>query len=243
MICKHCGKEIAEELTFCLYCGAPQTEDAKRPVPEQKKKSSVLGPLLLVLAFAAAVAAGVWLLFFRGAEAPARDAAPVQTEAPALPAEETIPRVIVDEAAYRSLAEEFSRAILLGDLDAIGADVHPGMREPLVEMFGKAEFVFESCTVESSGLRKIRRSEERAYESGLYEDFGMSARIDDAYEITVDFEAVYHGKPYAGEMTVLVADMDGGRYVVQSVLSDMDVSFYEDNYDRGDYYFDTHSEE
>lgn len=226
MICKHCGKELEEGLSFCVYCGEPQTEDAKRPVPAQSKKPGVVGPLLIVLAFAAAVAAALWLFVYR-------DAAP-QTE---------ITRVTVDENAYEALAKEFTQAILLGDLDTIGADVHPQMKDQLIELFSKADFIFERCTIHSSEVRKIRRNEERMYESGLYEDYGFEATIDDAYEVVIAFEAVYHDKPYVGEMTVLVADMDGGRYVVQSSLSDMELAFYEDNYDQGDYYFDTHTEE
>jgi len=230
MICKHCGKDVEEGLTFCVCCGEPQTDEAKRPVPEQKTKSRLAAPLLTVLAFAAAVAVCLWLFVFKGADAP-------EPEQPA------IPRVTVDEAAYEEMAREFAQAILLGDLDTIGANTHPQLREAFVAWFSNADFVFESCTLQASEVRKIRRSEERAYESGLYEDYGMEAVIDDAYEVVIAFEAVYHGRPYAGEMTVLVADMDGGRYVVQSALSDMEVAFYEDNYDQGDYYFDTHSEE
>lgn len=226
MNCKHCGRELEEGLTFCIYCGEPQTEDAKRPVPERKEKSSVLGPLLIVLAAAVAAAAALWLFVYR-------NAAP----------KEEITHVTVDENAYEAMAKEFTQAILLGDLDTIGADVHPQMKEPLIDLFSKADFIFESCTIQSSEVRKIRRNEERMYESGLYEDYGLEATIDDGYEVVIAFIAVYHDVPYSGEMTVLVADMDGGRYVVQSTLSDMELAFYEDNYDQGDYYFDTHTEE
>ncbi|MBQ3357043.1 MAG: zinc ribbon domain-containing protein [Oscillospiraceae bacterium] len=229
MICKHCGKEIDEGLTFCTFCGEPQEETARRPVPEQKNKS-LLAPLLIVLAFAAAVAVCMWLFVFRGTEAQE-------------PEQPTLPRVTVDESAYETMAREFAQAILLGDFDTIGADVHPQMKEKVVALFKNTNFLFESCSIRSAEVRKIRRNEERMYESGLYEDYGMEAAIDDAYEVVIAFEAVYRGKPYNGEMTVLVADIDGGRFVVQSALTDMDVAFYEDNYDRGDYYFDTHSEE
>ena len=231
MICRHCGKEIEEGLTFCIFCGEPQTEDAKRPVPEQKKSGGTLAPLLTVLAFAALVAVGLWLFVFKG------------TDTKENTQQQELPRVTVDESAYETMAREFAQAILLGDLDTIGAKAHPQLKEPFIELFGSTDFVFESCTIQSSEVRKIRRAEERAYESGLYEDYGLEATIDDGYEVVIAFEAVYHGKPYTGEMTVLVADMDGGRYVVQSALSDMEVSFYEDNYEQGDYYFDTHSEE
>lgn len=235
MICRHCGKEIEEGLTFCVYCGEPQTEDAKRPVPAQKKKGGALAPLLTVLAFAALVAVGLWLFVFKGTDA--------GTKAAGGGAAPDVPRVEVDENAYREIAENYTRAILLGDLDTIGEKTHPQLKEPFVELFGKADFVFESCDVKSSEVRKIRRAEERAYESGLYEDYGLELTFDDAYEVVVPFEAVYHGKPYTGEMTVLVAEIDGGRYVVQTTLSDMEEAFYEDNFDPGDHYFDTHSEE
>ncbi len=247
MICKHCGKEIEEGLTFCIFCGEPQTEDAKRPVSAQKKSGGVLVPLLIVLALAAAVAAALWLFVFKGAQPQDGTKATEETPGAAVPtqteAQQTLPRVVVDEDAYISMAKEFAQAILLGDLDTIGASTHPQLKAPFVELFGKTDFVFESCEIQSTELRKIRRAEERMYESGLYEDYGMEATIDDAYEVAVAFEAVYHGKPYAGEITVLVADVDGGRYVVQAALTDMEVAFYEDNYDQGDYYFDTHSEE
>lgn len=225
MNCKHCGKELEEGLTFCLYCGEPQEEGAVRPVPARKKKKSAAGPILIVLAFAAIVGLALWLFVFSGHET------------------ESLPVVIVDEGAYETMAKEFAQAVLLGDLETIGKDVHPQMKEPLLDLFGSADFVFESCTIGSSEVTKLRRSEERAYESGLYEDYGMEAKIDDAYSVVMAFEVTYHGKPYEGEMTVLVADMDGGRYVIQSVLSDMELAFYEDNYDQGDYYFDTHTEE
>lgn len=234
MICKHCGKEIEEGLTFCTNCGEPQTEDAKRPVPAQKKKGGLLAPLLTVLAFAALVAVGLWLFVFKETDA-------AVTKEPEGAAD--IPRVEVDESAYRQMAEDYTRAILLGDLDTIGAKTHPQLKEPFVELFGKADFVFESCDIQSSEVRKIRRAEERAYESGLYEDYGLELTFDDAYEVVVAFEAAYHGKPYTGEITVLIAEIDGGRYVVQTALSDMEDAFYEDNFDPGDHYFDTHSEE
>ena len=230
MICKHCGKEIEDGLTFCIFCGEPQEAGAKRPVPEQKQKSGVLAPLLIVLAFAALVAVGMWLFVFKGEEA---------QEDPS----QSLPRVTVDESVYEQMARDFTQAILLGDLDTIGASTHPQLKAPFVELFSKADFIFESCDIQSSEVRKIRRAEERMYESGLYEDYGLELTFDDAYEVVVAFEAVYHGKPYTGEMSVLVADIDGGHYVVQTTLSDMEETFYEDNFDPGDHYFDTHSEE
>ena len=231
MICRHCGKEIEEGLTFCVFCGEPQTEGATRPVPEQKKGGGVLAPLLTVLAFAALVAVGLWLFVFKG------------TDTKANTQSQELPRVVVDESAYEQMARDYTQAILLGDMDTIRANTHPQLKEPFAELFSKADFVFESCTIQSSEVRKIRRAEERAYESGLYEDYGLELTFDDAYEVVVAFEAVYHSKPYAGEMSVLVADLDGGRYVVQTTLSDMEETFYEDNFDPGDHYFDTHSEE
>ena len=243
MICKHCGKEIEEGLTFCIHCGEPQTDDAKRPVPEQKQKSGALAPLLTVLAFAALVAVGLWLFIFKGSQPQEAVKAPTELPAQSEAQEETLPRVVVDEAAYTSMAEDFAQAILEGDLYTISEKTHPRLSAPFVELFSASRFVFESCTLRATETRKIRRSEERAYESGLYEDYHLEATIDDAYEVMIEFEAVYRGKPYQGEMAILVADMDGGRYVVQAALTDMDVAFYEDNYDQGDYYFDTHSEE
>lgn len=225
MICKHCGKEIEEGLSFCIFCGEPQEEGAVRPVPERKTKKSGAGPFLIVLAFAALVGAALWLFVFQGQKS------------------EKPPVVVVDEGAYETLAREFAQAILLGDLDTIGRDVHPQMKASMNELFSSADFVFESCTLGSAEVRKTRRTEERSYENILRSDYGIEATIDDAYEVILPFEAVYHGKPYEGEMTVLVADMDGGRYVIESILSDMELAFYEDNYDEGDYYFDTHSEE
>lgn len=248
MICRHCGKELEEGLTYCIFCGEPQEEGATRPVPEQKKSGGVLVPLLIVLALAAATAAALWLFVFKGAVQPQDGTkAPDETPGAAVQTQtgepQTLPRVVVDESAYEQMARDFTQAILLRDLDTIGAKTHPQLKEPFVELFGKADFVFESCTLEAGQVRKIRRAEERAYESGLYEDYGLELTFDDAYEVVIPFTAVYHGKPYVGEMTVLVADIDGGRYVVQTTLSDMEEAFYEDNFAPGDHYFDTHSEE
>jgi len=232
MICQYCGKEIEKGLTFCIYCGEPQEEGVTRPGPG-KKKGGVLAPLLIVLAFAALVAVGLWLFVFKGTDG--------GTKAQGGAAQ--APRVVIDEDAYIQIAEDYTRAILLRDLDTIREKTHPQLKEPFVALFSEADFVFESCTIQSSELRKIRRAEERAYESGIYEDYGVELTFDDAYEVVVAFEAVYHGKPYTGEITVLVADIDGGRYVVQTALSDMDDAFYDDNFDPGDHYFDTHAED
>ncbi|MBQ6430287.1 MAG: zinc ribbon domain-containing protein [Oscillospiraceae bacterium] len=256
MICQHCGKEIEEGLSFCTCCGEPQEEGAKRPVPEQKQ-SGVLVPVLIVLAFAAAVFALLWLFVFKGADAPAapqeEKGAPVPTETaaqlPTEPEEDVeIPRVVVDETIYKTMAEKFAQAILLRDPAAIREETHPLLQEPFAEKFGDTDFVFESCTVNASELRKLRRTEERAQEAALREEFGVVTAIDDAYAVTVAFEAVYQGKTYGGAIIVVVADMkdDNGaeqHYVIMSMLAAMDEAFYEDNFAPGDHYFDTHSEE
>lgn len=250
MICKHCGKELEEGLTFCVFCGEPQEEGAKRPVPEQKN-ASLAAPLLVVLAFAIATAVCLWLFVFKGSEAPREgDAPPAQTETAAqVKADEiVIPRVVVDEEAYRTMAEDFAEAILLRDVDVITGNTHPLLQEAFAERFGNTNFVFSSCQVSASALRKIRRSEERSQEAALREEFGAELTLEDAYAVTVDFEAAYRGKTYGGEMMVVVADVrdDAGavkHYVIQTVLTSIDEAFYEDNFDPGDHYFDTHSEE
>lgn len=259
MICRHCGKEIEEGLTFCTHCGEPQMQDAKRPVPEQRANGGALVPVLIVLAFAVAVFALLWLLVFKGAQTPAEPepqgekAAPAQTETAAPTQTEAaedveIPRVIVDEEAYKTMAARFAEAILLRDLDTIAEETHPLLREPFTETFGNTDFVFERCTVNASEIRKLRRTEERAQEAALWEEFGVETAIDDAYAVTVDFEADYQGKTYGGAMIVVVADIKDDhdapqRYVIMSALSEMDEAFYEDNFAPGDHYFDTHSEE
>ena len=247
MICKHCGKELGEGQTFCIYCGEPQAEGAKRPVPEQKQKTSLAAPLLVVLAFAIATAVCLWLFVFKDS---GESVSPAQTETtPATEANELeIPRVVVDKEAYQTMATDFARAILLRDGNGITGNTHPLLREAFAEKFGNTDFVFSSCRVNASDMRKIRRSEERNQEAALKEEFGAELTLEDAYAVTVEFEAEYHEKSYAGEMMVVVADVkdDDGtvkHYVIQTVLTSIDEAFYEDNFDPGDHYFDTHSEE
>ena len=256
MICQHCGKELENGLTFCTNCGEPQTEDATRPVPAQKKRGGVLAPLLIVLCFAAAVAVGTWLIFFRdaapqgepGAAIPAETGAQTETEAQTQAEKIEIPRVFVDQEVYKTMAEQFAQAILLRELDTIADETHPLLQEPFVEKFGSTEFVFESCSVNAAEIRKIRRAEERGHEAALREEFGVDLTIEDAYAVTVDFDAEYRGKDYSGAIIVVVADIkdENGvaqHYVIMSALASMDEAFYEDNFAPGDHYFDTHSEE
>ncbi len=262
MICQYCGKEIEEGLTFCTNCGEPLTEDATRPVPRQKP-SGVLGPVLIVLAFAAAVAVAAWLIFFRGAAPQGEKELPAQTEPTALTeaptqsetpteteAEEEIeiPRVVVDEAAYKTMAEDYAQAILLRDLDTIGGETHPLLKEAFLGKFGSTDFVFERCVVRADEMRKLRRAEERAHEAALRGEFGVDLFIQDAYAVTVDFDADYQGKTYGGAIVVVVADINdennvARHYVIMSKLDAMDEAFYEDHFAPGDHYFDTHSEE
>lgn len=231
MTCKHCGKEIEEHSTVCPHCGAEieqvETVEAETAVPEKKRKPMLVPVLAIVLGLCIAAAA-IYLFVLRDSGDGSVTVEPQQT---------------VSDEAYRKDGEAFTEAVLLGNVDVICEATHPKLRDAFRAIFSKTNFVFEKCSIENSITKRILRRDIGAYENGLSEDYGIAAHIEKAYEVDVAFKATYNGKEYNGEIAVLVAEVDGGRYVLQAYLADMDEAFYEDNFTQGDYYFDTHGEE
>lgn len=59
------------------------------------------------------------------------------------------------------------------------------------------------------------------------EEYEIDSDIDEAYWVEVEFVIEYNGEEYDGEADVLVADFDGGWYVLD-MNANIENSFFED---------------
>ena len=50
MFCKHCGKQIADDSTFCQYCGGRQNSNIEQIAEQQRVKVELDGQLKASLA-------------------------------------------------------------------------------------------------------------------------------------------------------------------------------------------------
>ena len=236
MICQYCGREIEDNATSCVYCGmeVPEEKKPEAPAPQPEKKRSKLVPILALVLIVSVIAAGLYLFVWSGDGGENTDGSVTST-----PRQEMLDSL----ENYKTIGETFAQNVLLGNVDAICEATYPELQDDFRELFSNLDFIFESCTVTGSQTDKVRRVDVRAYESGLFEDYGVTVTMDHLYQVEVEFTAVYEGKEYGGAMAVLVMELDGQRYVVQAGLTDMDEEFYRDHFDQGDYYFDTNGEE
>lgn len=154
---------------------------------------------------------------------------------------ESIPEV--ETEVGEALALRFAQGILTCNAEDLTACGHEAMQEAFLQSYGANEIVFDSCTVEIEGEEALLQSGREYYTSELNRDYDLQTNIEKAADYTVAFTAEYQGKSYEGKISVLVANFDGGDYVIGADLIEIEDAFYEDNFPEGDYYYDMHGEE
>jgi hypothetical protein len=49
MLCKHCGTEIADKAIICYRCGAGTTDPVRRPADLERRRSPLLGLVIVAV--------------------------------------------------------------------------------------------------------------------------------------------------------------------------------------------------
>lgn len=141
------------------------------------------------------------------------------------------------------LAFTFAEGVLTCNEDDIRRCTHEKLQDAFAMEYGSNAICFSKCELEIEEENDLLQDGLEQYTSTLNRDYGLQTTLESGCRYTLSFRAKYNGNFYSGTMQVLVADFDGGSYVIGADLLQMEDAFYEDNFPAGDYYYDMHGEE